>query len=193
MSVRAIATFCVAVAMATDLSACASAQNASGGTPASPTAASPAPASAPGPGASSPLEPLSGSGSPVAIERGRVVVTLDASAYTVGRVIRATVANGLDRTIYAEDSKTGCTLGFLQRLEAGAWSDITGCGLGRPPATAAIGPGLGRVIVLDPSSFLFDVTPGPAFGAGTYRVKFTYGYDAGDESQTAYSAQFSVR
>ena len=167
MSVRALVKFCVVAVMATELSACASTRNAAGGTPAAPTSANPGSASPPGSGASSAPEPLSGSGSPVAGERGRVLVTADSDTYAVGTVIRATVANGLDRTIYTEDSKTACTLGFLQRLESAGWSDITGCGLGRPPATAAIGPGLGRVIVFDPSSALLGSTSAPAFGAGT--------------------------
>jgi hypothetical protein len=145
-----------------------------------------------------PPGPVAGSGTPAPIVQGEVSVPLDAGGYAVGKVIRANVSNGMDRPVYTEDFKTACSIVILQRRDGGAWSDIQGCRLGRPTATVEIGPGLGQAVELDPSSFHLNTgSAGPAFGAGTYRVKFTYrvepGPGGGADPLTAYSPEFTIR
>jgi len=122
---------------------------------------------------------------------------MSASAYPVGAVVSAVVANGLDQTIYAQDSKTDCTIAFLQRHAGARWVDIPACALGRPPLTVAIGPSLGRTVSFNPFSVHFGVVTDarPALNAGSYRVKFTYRSGAGDDAQeplVAYSASFPI-
>lgn len=170
-------------------------ESASGSAPASASATWATPHTSAG--TSAQPEPAGGSGSPVPVTKGAVSVTLDADHYPVGAVIRATVANGLDRAVYTEDFKTACSIVTLQHRDGDAWTDIVGCRLGRPTATVPIGPGLGHAIELDPSSFhLADDTGGSAFGAGLYRVTFTYRLESavgGEDPLTAYSAEFAIR
>ena len=129
--------------------------------------------------------------------KGAVSVASGADRYPVGAPIRASVANGLDRAVYTEDFKTACSIVILQRHDGGTWTDILGCQLGRPTATVTIGPGQGRAVELDPSSFhLTTDAGGPGFGAGTYRVKFTYRVEPaprGEDQLTAYSPEFAIR
>jgi hypothetical protein len=157
--------------------------------PTASTSASPATSATP--------EPGGGSGSPVPVAVGKVTVKVGAASYQAGAVISVTVANGLDRAIYTEDFKTVCSIFILQRSDSGVWADITGCKLGRPTMTVTVAPGLGRSAQLDPNSFhLTGGRTGPAFGAGTYRVKFTYRLDpevGGEDPFVAYSAEFAIR
>lgn len=111
------------------------------------------------------------------------------ASYRAGENVTVTVANGLDRTIYTEDFKTQCTIVILQRQTSGSWTDITGCKLGRPTLTVSLKPGESRTITLAPDSF--HVT----FGAGAFRIKFTYRMTAelgGDDPNVAYSTEFRV-
>jgi hypothetical protein len=141
-------------------------------------------------------ESLSESGSPVPFVPGEVSAKLGSDGYPVGAVIHVTVSNGLDHPIYTEDSKTACSIVFLQRQDADSWHDIVGCRLGRPTSIVAIDSVLGRRIELDPTSFhLSDGTGRPAFDAGRYRVSFTYRVDpdiAAAEPMIAYSAEFLI-
>jgi hypothetical protein len=143
-----------------------------------------------------PPEP-SDAGSPVAVQPGKVTATVDEPSYRAGAVVSATIANGLSRPIFTTDFKTACTIAFLQRQASGAWTDVTGCRLGRPTATVTIGPGAGRAVEFDPHSFhLTHGGSGLAFGAGSYRVKFTYRLETGpegDQPLSAYSAEFPIR
>jgi hypothetical protein len=148
------------------------------------------------PDPSVPVDPVGESGSPVAVAKGEVSVVVGAGDYAVGAVIRATVANGLDRAVYTEDFKTACSIAFLQRRDGAAWTSIVGCRLGRPTATVAIGPGLGRTVEFDPASFhLTSRTQGPAFAAGRYRVTFTYRLEprpGGEDPLAAHSPEFTI-
>ena len=132
-----------------------------------------------------------------ALVKGDVVVKLDAGGYRVGTVIHVTVSNGMDRPVYSEDFKTACSIVTLQRHDSGGWSDITGCALGRPTVTVTVEPGSAERIELDPASFHLAHGSGrPAFGAGTYRVAFTYRLEravAGDAPLAAYSPEFAIR
>jgi hypothetical protein len=123
-------------------------------------------------------------------------VVLGAASYPVSAVIHTTVMNGLDRAIYTDDFKTVCSIVILQRKDGDTWTDIVGCQLGRPTATVAIGPSLGRTVEIDPSSFHFaSGIRGPAFGAGVYRVKFTCRFQpaaGGDDPVTVYSPEFTI-
>jgi hypothetical protein len=130
------------------------------------------------------------------VAAGKVTVTTTAHSYAVGGVITASIANGLDRAVYTDDFKTACSIATVQRLDAGMWTDITGCRLGRPTMTVKIAAGLGRSVTFDPYSFhLTAGKAGPAFGPGTYRVKFTYRFDADmgiEDPMVAFCAEFKV-
>jgi hypothetical protein len=137
-------------------------------------------------------------GEPVSVERGKVVVRLAKVGFRVGEVVVVTVANGLDRTIYSDDFKTECSIVTLERQVASRWESITGCALGRPTMTVAIGSERGRTITIDPRSMhLQKAAAGAplAFGAGTYRITFRYRFSPqmGAGEQTVYSATFQVR
>ena len=133
---------------------------------------------------------------------GKVTVTISAALAAVGAPLFITVANGLARTIYTGDEKTDCSIVSLQRRTGSSWEDVTGCLFGRPPFTVAIGSGRGRKVKIDPrSGHLFHGQPqgAPAFGAGVYRVTFTYGLTPGsgpatpEEPYTAYSQEFALK
>jgi hypothetical protein len=150
------------------------------------------------PGTVPPGEPGDGLGQPVDSPVGKVAVDLSASVYEQGQVISVLIANGLDRTVYAQDSKTDCAIAFLQRQEETGWTDIPACAVLRPPVTWAIGPRHGRTVSFDPSSVNFAaVSEGrPALGAGTYRVKFTFRTAPGPEGEeplVAFSRPFVIR
>src|SRR5207244_1969271 len=164
-----------------------------------PPATAPATSASPDTRNDPPAPPPPESGSQVPLVKGEVSVRLDAGGYRVGAVIPVTVSNGMDRPVYTEDFKTACSIVILQRGDGGGWTDITGCALGRPTATVTIGPGLGRQVEIDPASVHLNrgAPPGTrAFGAGTYRVKFTYRVEpavGGEDPLTAYSPEFAIR
>lgn len=150
------------------------------------------------PRTASPGEPGDGLGRPVDVSAGKVVVDLSASTYEQGQVVSALIANGLDRTVYAQDSKTDCAIAFLQKQEGTRWTDIPACAVLRPPATWAIGSLHGRTVSFDPSSVHFAAVSEerPALGPGTYRVKFTYRLSPGPEGEEpfeAFSRPFVIR
>ena len=142
--------------------------------------------------------PSLGFGTPSQTTAGKVTVTLDRPAYTVGQTLGATVANGLEAAIYSADSKSDCSIVTLERRDGTAWQSIQGCSLGRVPLVMPIGPGRARRVSVNPRSVHFGVTtstPDPAFGVGTYRVKFSYGLVPGqevEESKVVYSPEFSI-
>jgi len=138
-------------------------------------------------------------GVPVGVEPGKVVIRLSAASYTTKETISATIANGLDRTLYTEDSKSDCSIAILERRNGADWQPLVGCALGRMPLVVVIGAGRGRVVTINPRSEHFAGISGtlePGIGAGTYRIKFTYQLapeaEAG-ESQVAYSPVFDIR
>jgi len=185
----------VVIGVVIGVAGCATRHDAGGSASAQATTASPAVIVSSA--ESTPGRSPEGSGSPVPVVAGKVTVVPGATGYRSGVVISATIANGLDRTIYTEDFKTACTIAYLQRADGGTWTDILGCQLGRPTATVSIGPGTGSLVAFDPRSFhLLSGRTGLAFGAGRYRVKFTYALESdagGAEPLTAYSAEFTIR
>ncbi len=145
----------------------------------------------------SPALPGDGPGQRVDAPAGRVTITLSARAYEEGQVISALIANGLERTVHAQDSKTDCTIAFLQRGHGTEWVDLLACAVMRPPITLAIGPQHGRTVTFDPSSRNFAALPErqPALGPGTYRVKFTFRLSPGPEGEerlAAFSPVFAI-
>jgi hypothetical protein len=126
-----------------------------------------------------------------------VTVRLGGAEFRTGARLLVTVANGLDRTIYSDDFKTDCSIVTLERRIGLAWAPITGCALGRPTMTVAIGSGRGRMISIDPRSMhLRKAAAGSelAFGTGTYRFTFAYRVTAQpSQEQTAYSPIFAIR
>lgn len=169
--------------------ACADGSGSGAATPAvsvQPTAASPAVTPTPSP-------PQTATESPRA---GAVTVTLSAPRYAVGDTVKLSVGNRSRDVIYTEDFQTQCTIVTLQKSAAGSWTDITGCGMGRPTRTVKIEPGAAHEILLDPHNFHLAEGPGQlGFGEGTYRIRFGYRLAAepmGGQPLVVYSAAFTV-
>jgi hypothetical protein len=121
-------------------------------------------------------EPTNDLGQPTRTPDRKVSVRASARRYAPGALISVVVANGLDRTIFTDDSKADCSIIILQRLEGTTWDDVPGCAQQRPPATVAIGPAHSRTVSLQPASsnFRIGAGPEPALKAGAYRAKYTY-------------------
>lgn len=125
-------------------------------------------------------------------EPGSVKVTTNSGHFNEQSSIAATVTNGLTRSIFTEDMKTGCSIVWLERLdesrsEVGTWERIEGCNAERAPAVVEIGSGQDRLVSLDGAAL--DVA------AGTYRIRFTYRFAAGpegEEPETIVSDTFTV-
>jgi hypothetical protein len=154
---------------------------------------------------SSPQAPMGGMGAAdlgtsMKVQRGKVSIVLRAPVFKEGEVIRAVIANGLERILYAEDEKTDCSIAILERREAKTWRPVLGCAVGRAPLVVAIGPGRGRVVTINPFSIHLSMgmppTSKPAVGAGTYRIKFAYRVSStpgAGEPFAAVSGPFSIR
>lgn len=111
------------------------------------------------------------------VTRGKITVTVTPSVITERAAISVRAANGLDSTVYTEDSKTDCSIVILERRNGEEWTRIAGCAVERLPAVLAIGPGRVRTARIDPMSFHLGVPEGsstPAFGVGAYRIRFTF-------------------
>jgi len=144
------------------------------------------------------VTPELGTPVPVTVEPDQVTVTLSKLSYAAGQAIEATIANGLKQAIYTEDSKSDCSIAILEQWDGQTWQPLLGCAVARAPLVVAIGSGQGQTVRIDPFSVHFGVSPGaaaPAFGAGTYRIKFAYRLEPGPEGETpyeAYSKEFSI-
>jgi hypothetical protein len=128
--------------------------------------------------------PVADHSSPPPEPAGKVTVSTSADKYVVGGMITASITNRLDRPIYTDNSKTACTIAYVQRQDGGGWTDISSCRMDRPTLTVSLGPGQIRTVSFD-----------SAFARGTYRIRFTYRMTqevAGDDPLAAYSAEFSV-
>ena len=136
-------------------------------------------------------QPLGGSGIPMPAPAGKITITVSAPSYGPGQVVSATIANGLDRTVFTTDSKSDCSIAIIEREEAGAWTPNLACMVRRPPVTVAIGPSRGRTVQINPLNF---AAAGTSLEAGTYRLTFTYGFDRGQgqEPLVARSPTFEV-
>lgn len=147
-----------------------------------------------GPAQPSPDVATIGFGLPAVTVPGQVRVLLDAAAYTEGNVLSVTITNGLDVTIYADDEKTDCSIVVLDRQTGSRWEPLLACGLGRTPVALPIGPGRARTAEINPRSTNFGIAPGSAtlgFGAGTYRVTFTYRLDPARGAHEPYSVSLA--
>ena len=132
----------------------------------------------------------------VTVVSGEVTVTVDPQEYEKGQVIIATITNGLEQTIYAEDMKTGCTLVVLELQNGDDWESLRTCAMELLPFVFAIDPGMGRTVIIDPRSDMFGLAPGElGFGPGNYRINFFYRFDPakeGDEPYSSVSSEFLV-
>lgn len=155
-----------------------------------------APGVTPGPPASAgaPVEPEAGQLVP-----GQVTVVPSAASYAVGEAITAAIFNGLEQTIYAGDVKSDCSIAILEQETGTGWQPMLACGVARPSLAVAIEPGQGQVVIIDPLSFNFQAISGstePGFGAGTYRIKFSYRFVPKPdlpEPDAAFSEAFQVQ
>lgn len=129
-----------------------------------------------------------------------VAIVLDGPAYVERAPLTATVVNGLQQTIYAQDEKTDCSILVLEQSDGTTWQPISGCGLRRLAMVVPLAPGGSQSVAIDPLSFHLGVPPGrtrAAFGAGTYRLRLSYALDpatgpGSPEPETAYSDVFSI-
>jgi hypothetical protein len=111
------------------------------------------------------------------VPRGKVTVTVGQAQFAEGAVITIRIANGLETVVYTEDSKTDCSIAILERKDGEDWTRIAGCAVERLPAVVALGPRRVRTARIDPMSLHLGVPQGsakPAFGAGVYRIRFTF-------------------
>jgi len=116
-------------------------------------------------------------GKPAEVKRGQVTVSMEQATYKEGAIVSARIANGLEGTIYAQDSNSDCSIAMLERREGDAWTRVPGCNVERIAAIVAIGPGRTRTVSINPLSRHFGVTTRstkPAFGAGLYRMRLSY-------------------
>ncbi|HEY3248484.1 MAG TPA: hypothetical protein VGK88_09375 [bacterium] len=138
-------------------------------------------------------------GVPMPTQPGKITLTLASPQLSAGAPLSVTIANGLGRTIYAQDEKTDCSVLLLERWTGRAWEPVTGCLFGRTPLPVAFGNGRGRTVKIDPfSAHLNHGQPQgtPAFGRGTYRLTFSYGFSAAFGAEEPYalmSTEFAVR
>jgi hypothetical protein len=129
---------------------------------------------------------------------GVVTVELANGEIGLGATIRASVGNGLDHSVFTEDQKSNCTVVVLELKGPVGWEPITGCGIERAPSVIRIGPGEVMDVEIDPNSGHFQTTDSfePAFGEGTYRLRFSYRMAPGPEAETpqsAFSPEFTIR
>ncbi len=140
-------------------------------------------------------------GTPVKVIPGKVGVVLGTLAFREGERIRATIANGLQQTIYTDDAKTDCSIVFLERRVENDWQSLQACPLGRAPRVVAMGPGRGRAVTIDPFSVYLRLGAPPdgarpALRAGRYRIKFTYRLSPTPEAEepfVVFSPTFPIR
>lgn len=133
-------------------------------------------------------------GDPAQSSSGVVEIKLGSRTYRAGETVRATITNGLIRTIYTEDSKTGCSIVTLERQNQTEWEPIVGCSVERAPIEFAIGPDRGRDVEIDPKSEHF--ASASDLGPGIYRIRFTFRFDKGAEGGEAnevISETFEIR
>ncbi len=122
-----------------------------------------------GPVAGSAVPPDAGPSGPAT---AGVLVQVKATRYRPNAVVEVVVFNGSGRPLYTEDRKAACSVVSLQRLRGSTWSDVSSCGVRRPPVTVTI-PADGRY------ACRIDLSAAPAGGvpaaAGAYRVALDYG------------------
>jgi len=130
------------------------------------------------------------------VTRGKVTVASSAPVAAAGAALSIRVGNGLESAVYTEDSKTDCSIVVLERKDGETWTRIAGCAVERPPAVVALGPGRVRDARIDPSSVHLGGNGGsPAFGAGLYRIRFSFRTrpePAGIEPETVFSDPFRI-
>jgi hypothetical protein len=136
-----------------------------------------------------PTTPLDDPGQPAHPPAGKVTVTFNGHGFTTSAPVGVVVANGLNKPIFTHDSKTDCSIIILQHQQGATWTDVLNCNQQRPPATFAIGPAHARTLTIR-SSTLSQADLGP----GTYRVKFTYRFDAdqSDDPLTGLSSAIEI-
>lgn len=115
---------------------------------------------------------------------GQVTLTLDKQRYGAHDAVVVTIANGLSRTIWAEDHQTNCTVLVAEHAQAGAWVPVGTCRLMTPTRSTPLSAG-STTVQLNTSGW----------PAGNYRI--TLNYNAGDEGMggpggIVHSAEFTV-
>jgi hypothetical protein len=138
-----------------------------------------------------------GLGDPVQARNGVIAIAISSQTFPRDGRITAVITNGLDRTVYTEDSKSDCSILLLQRLEGGSWIDVPACAERRPPLVVAVGASHARTISINPRSVNFAAVSGssePALEPGIYRLKLSYSFtrQEGEEQMAVYSQRFRV-
>lgn len=156
------------------------------------------PASISPPAAVTDLRQLPGSdtSTPTTPSPGQIAIVLAKSAYASAEPISATVADGLDRTIYAQDQKTDCEIAFLEQWNGTSWQPIKGCGLRRLAQVVPIAPSASESVEIDPSSAHLAGAQ-PRIDPGVYRLRFPYSLDpntdpGSPEPENVHSVLFSI-
>lgn len=146
-----------------------------------------------------PPTPTTDTGIPAQAKPDVVSVALGRATYQAGQTVMGMVLNGLKQTIYSADMKTDCSIVTLEQLKNGSWEPVPGCNSLRAPRVVEIGTMRGQEIAINPLSTNFGIEPGsktPAFGAGTYRLRFSYRLAPGPEGEeplVVFSETFAVQ
>jgi hypothetical protein len=153
----------------------------------------PDPSASTEPPAASPMNGDGSRGEVLPTTAGEVTVTAKPAHVAVDSVITAEVGNGMAEDIYVVDLRTNCSIAVLERRVSGAddsWERYEDCGSERLARTLAIGPGLGRIVRIDPDALSAEGQPVPP---GIYRLSVTWSTtkDGADNTVTA-SAPFDV-
>lgn len=147
-----------------------------------PTGGTPTPG---GPATATPIPP-GGTMTP-----GAVTLALSATSYTAGQPIVVTIHNGLNTTIMTADHKTNCSMVTLQMQTANGWVDLAPCKLMIATRLVELAAQSATPIALGSGTQAATAN----WGAGTYRVMFTYGttpQNAPVGAGIIYSATFTI-
>ncbi len=137
-----------------------------------------------------------GDSNPGTSTSGPVSISTDHAMYRPGDVMRVSVTNHMQKSIFALDTRASCTILGLQVQVNGTWqnSQASRCALGSIAGLVEIPAGKTY------SATISAGTPGvssPGFPAGFYRLVLTYstspkGVSANQGKTTIYSAAFVV-
>jgi hypothetical protein len=128
---------------------------------------------------------------------GAVTIALTEASYASGKPVVAIVQNGLDHPIYADDLQSDCTVITLEQQTGDEWKPLSACLMKRMSRPVAIAAGETQVVQIDPLSSNFGLgLKSPAFGAGRYRLSFSYRSRSregtGAPTRTVYSRTFRI-
>ncbi len=124
---------------------------------------------------------------------GPVTVTLAQSHFDPQEPLLATIHNGLNTSIWAQDHQSGCTLLAMEYLTGGIWDAVAQCTQPRPPKAIEIPAGSTSVQYI---SYPQEMDMAAGWAAGTYRMTLIYALSrtgvGSSAATTVHSAHFTI-